>query len=332
VPALLVGAGLSDASQAASAAQRVRLVRMGLTWPPAATAPDATTTAALQSIPSSASAVVELTASPLPVDDAGRAALAQYAAAVVAQVPKLHALVLAPAPASSTGPDYVAAVAAIRTALPETPLGIAVDGSTDPGDAVATLTGAAVEFVAFRPAPTAGSGLWTLADLDQIRDGFPDAQIIIDGAPAPYAATLKAVACTPDIAAVVLDRVSDLTRVGVPAAIQTAQRGGFVCPGGSFDALPFTVEYPTALSPQPIRVSFNCNRDCLYLVTLNRADGRPELARRGQIEGGPERKPTVIALPKTKLRAGTYTIDVRLVARVNPGTVTRYAGPPLTIG
>jgi hypothetical protein len=187
-----------------------------------------------------------------------------------------------------------------------------------------------VQFVAFRPAPTPGRGLWTLADLAQIRDGLPDAQVIVDGVPAPYAATLKTVACLPDVGAVVLDRVSDLSRAGVPAAIQTAQRGGFVCPGASFEALPFTVEYPAALSPAPIRVAVNCNRDCLYLVTLDRADGTPELARRGQIQGGPNRQPTVIALPKAKLRPGTYTVDVRLVARVNPGVVTRYVGPPLT--
>jgi hypothetical protein len=330
-PAFLVGAGLTDASQAPAAAQRVRLIRLSVSWPPGATAVDAATASALQSLPRSVEAVIQLTASPLPPDDPGRAALAQFAASVAAQTPNLHALTLTPSPTGTTGAGYAAALGAIRAALPDTPLGITVDGSVDPGGAVNALAGAAVEVIAFRPAAAAGSGLWTLADLGKIRDAFPDARIIIDGAPAPYAATLKTAACTPGVTAVVLDRVGDLTRSGVSAATQTAQRGAFVCPGLSFDALPFVVEYPTSLA-QPLAVSLNCNRDCLYLVTLDRADGRPVVARRGQIAGGPNGEPTVVTLPKANLSAGTYRVDVRLVARVNPGNLTQYLSPPLTAG
>jgi hypothetical protein len=170
--------------------------------------------------------------------------------------------------------------------------------------------------------------VWTLADLAQVRSAFPDAELVIDGVPAPYAAALKTAACTPGIAGVVFDRLGDLTRAGVPAAIRDAEHGAFVCPGVTFAAQSFTVQFPTALTP-PVVVAVNCNRDCLYLVTLDRADGRPAVARRGQIAGGS--KPTSIALPKVKLPAGTYRADVRLVARVNPGAVTRYLGPPLTL-
>jgi hypothetical protein len=324
-----VGAGLTDGSQAASAAQQVGLVRLPLTWPAGATAVDETTSAALQALPATVSTMIELTASPLPVDDGGRAALAQYAASVAAQVRALHALVLVPAATGATGADYVAALTAMRAALPATPLGVAIDGSVDPAGAVSALAGAALEVVAFRPAAESATGLWTLADVEQVRSAFPDSSLVVDGAPAPYVAALKTAACTAGIAGVVFDRVGDLTRAGVPAAIRTAQQGAFICPGSSFDALPVAIEYPTALTAAPVVVRVSCNRDCLYLVTLDRADGRPALAHRGQLVGG---KLTAITLPKAKLPAGTYTVTVRLVSRVNPGAVTKVEGPPLTLG
>jgi hypothetical protein len=77
--------------------------------------------------------------------------------------------------------------------------------------------------------------------------------------------------------------------------------------------------------------SLDCNRDCLYLVTLDQADGRPVVARRGALEGTAAGHAQAIALPKSKLSPGMYKVDVRLVSRVNPGVVTRYVGPPLTI-
>jgi hypothetical protein len=91
------------------------------------------------------------------------------------------------------------------------------------------------------------------------------------------------------------------------------------------------VQYPTELT-QPVAVSLNCNRDCLYLVALDRADGRPVVAHRGQIAGGPSSPLTRVVLPKAKLPPGTYRVDVRIVARVNPGPVARYLGPSLSVG
>jgi hypothetical protein len=330
-PRFDVGAGLSDPSQSVSAAQAgVRLVRVALTWPAGATAIDPATTAALQRLSPAVTTVVELAASPLPADDAGRAALAQYAASVSAVVPSLHALVLAPAPTGSTGAAYATALGALQAALPTTPLGLAIDGSTDPAGAVAALAGAAVPSVAFRPAATRGTGVWTLADVAQVRDAFPDAEILVDGAPAPYAATIKTAACTPDVGGVLLDRLPDLTRPTVRATARTAEHGAVVCPGLAAQALPFDVQFPAALTPAPLAVSLNCNRDCLYLVTLDRADGRPVVARRGELVAGREGQVSAITLPKAKLPPGTYRLDVRLVARVNPGTVARYLSPPLT--
>lgn len=331
--AFLVGAGITDPAQAA-ALTGLRLLRLALTWPPGAAALDATTVAGLAQL-SHTSAVIELTASPLPTDDAGRAALAQYASSVAAQLRQqdvaVRALVLTPARTVATGPDYDAALGGIGSAAPETPLGLALDGSTDPAGVVDALAGAAIDVVAFRPAATAGKNLWTLADVGKIRSAFPTAQVIIDGAPAPYAAAIKAAACTPGVTGVVLDRSSDVARASLQAAIRTAQRGAFVCPGVTFETSPLDeIQYPVdGSAPGPIRVSLNCDRDCLYLATLDRADGRPVVAVRGELAGGVEGQSAALRLPRGQVPPGTYRIDVRLVARVNPGAVTRQVSPPL---
>ena len=250
----------------------------------------------------------------------GRAALAQYAAALVPYVPTLHAIVLAPAPSAADTTGYATAFDAIRAALPDAQLGVAVDGAGDPAGAVGGIAGIDANLVAFHPAASPGKGLWTLADLSQFQDAFPDASILVDGAPAPFAAALKTAACAPGVSGVLLERLSDATRAGLSSAITTAERGAFVCPGVTAEAQPFEIQYPTALT-QPLAVSLNCNRDCLYLITLDRADGRPVVARRGQINGGPASPLTRLTLPRAKLAPGTYRFDVRVVARVNPGPV-----------
>jgi len=330
-PSFRVGAALTDPSQSSVATEAgLHLVRVDVTWPAGATAPDPALVSALQQM-GSIDTLVALTASPLPADDAGRAALAQYATALASSVSSLHALVLTPAPLGAVTSNYVAAFDAIRAGLPDSPLGVAVDGSTSPVGTVSGLAGLDANVVVFRPAPTPAKNLWTLANLSQFQDAFPDAPIVIDGAPAPYATTLKTAACAQDVSAVLLDRLSDATRASIRPTIDTAERGAFVCPGLTSDALPYEVQYPTALT-QPVSVSLNCNRDCLYLITLDRADGRPVVAHRGQLNGGPAGPPTKITLPRAKLAAGTYRVDVRIVARVNPGAVARYLSPALTAG
>jgi len=330
-PSFRVGAALTDPSQAALAVQAgLHLTRVTVTWPPGATAPDPALVAALQQQAPIAT-IVELVATPLPVDDPGRAALAQYAAGLAASVPTLDALVLAPAPLAADTPSYTAAFGAIRAALPGSPLGVAVDGSIDPAGTVDGLAGLDANLVAFHPAATPAKGVWTLADRSAFKDAFPDSALVIDGAPAPFADTLKTAACGTDVSAVLFDRLSDATRPGLRSTIATAERGAFVCPGLSAEALPFEIQYPAALT-QPIAVSLNCNRDCLYLVTLDGADGRPVVANRGQLNGGPASPLTKVTLPRAKLAPGAYRLDVRIVARVNPGAVTRDLGPPLTVG
>jgi hypothetical protein len=330
-PSFRVGATLTDPSQSALAGQAgLHLVRINVTWPAGATAPDPTLVAALQQM-TPIETIVELTAAPLPADDAGRAALAQYTAALAANVKALHAIVLAPAPLSADAPTYAAAFGAIRTALPDAPLGVAVDGGSDPAGTVGGLAGLDANVVAFRPAAVPAKGAWTLADHSQFADAFPSASIVVDGAPPPYAATLKSAACAPEVSAVLLDRLTDATRAGLKPTIGTAERGAFVCPGVAAEAQPYEVQFPTART-QPVAVSLNCNRDCLYLITLDRADGLPVVARRGQLGGGASSPLTRIVLPHAKLGPSSYRVDVRIVSRVNPGAVTRYLSPPLTAG
>jgi hypothetical protein len=327
-PAFRVGAALTDPSQSAVAGQAgLHLVRVNVTWPAGATAPDPALVATLQQM-APIETIIELTASPLPADDAGRAALTQYAAGLAASVKTLNALVLAPAPVTADAPSYAAAFDAIRAALPDSSLGVAIDGGVGPAGAVSGLAGLDANVIAFHPAAAAAKNLWTLANLSQFQDAFPNASIVIDGVPAPYDASLKTTACSPDVSAVLFDRLADATRAGLRPTIGTAERGAFVCPGVTAEAQPFAVQYPTALT-QPIAVSLNCNRDCLYLVTLDRADGRPVVAHRGQITGGPSSPLTKVTLPRAKLTAGAYRVDVRIVARINPGVVTRYLSPAL---
>ena len=330
-PTLRVGAALEDPALSAQASdQGVTLQRLSVAWPAGATAPDADAVEALQQLAPNASVIVELSASPLPVDDAGRAALAQYAAALAANIANLDAVVLAPgAPAD----QYAAALNAIRAAVPSSPLGVAIDGNSSPETAVASIAGAAVEAVAFRPAAAPGPGLWTLADIGRVRDAFPDAKLIVDGLPAPFATTLRTIACSGAAEEVVLDQLGDAFRSSVRSAAQSAERGADVCPGLAANVTASTIAWPTSLGAQPVAVSFDCSRDCLYLVTLDDAQGRPVVARRGQLAGGPSGTRATVALPKVKLVAGrAYSLDVRLVARVNPGAVARYVAPPLRAG
>jgi hypothetical protein len=182
--------------------------------------------------------------------------------------------------------------------------------------------------------------------------------VLIDGLAAPtaqtqgatYAAAINAAACSTTVAGVVLDRLVDspattIAPTGVfdstgtakqsaavvSSAATAAQRGLLVCPGLAATVTPSTLTFPTQLAPpESAAVQLACDRDCLYLVTLTREDGTPVVARRGSLPGGAA--PRVIGLPKTTLKPGSYRIDVRLVAQVNPGAVTRQTSAPLAVG
>ena len=322
-PPPLAGAALADPSQSpAAVAAGLRLVRIGVSWPAGATTPDPGVVAGLQQVAPGARTMIELAA--LPNDDAGRGALAQYAAALAQQVPTLQSIVLAPAPTVATAPTYAAAFAALRTALPTTSLGVALDGALDPKNTLAALGPLSPAFVAFRPAPAPAKGAWTLADLPQVHAAFPS--VVVDGLPSPYAANATSLACDPAVAAVVLDDLGSAVRT--TAALVAMEHGAVVCPGLAATVSAATLEYPDTLA-QPVTVRLGCDRDCIYLLELDRADGKPVAARRGALPGGAA---APIALPKVKLKRGSYTIVVRLLAQVNPGAVTTLQSPPLSTG
>ena len=330
-----VGAALDDPSQGAALQKLgLHLARLGVVWPAGATAPDPTLVAALQSLPAGIGTVLELNASPLPADDVGRAALAQYAASLAQQTPSLQSLVLAPAPTTATASDYAAAFneiqAAVRAVLPDAPVGIALDGTLAPKATLAALGAIAPDVVAFHPAPAAGKGLWTTNELPQVQSsltavtGLPP-PVLLDDPAAPSAALISSLACAGQVAGVLLGALSDAT-TAVATAATSAQRGALVCPGVSSEVQATGLTYPT-VATQPVSVQFGCDVDCLYLVTLDAPNGRPVVARRGALRGGGG--PATIALPKAKLGTGPYRVGVRLVASVNPGLVTSLESPPL---
>jgi D-glucuronyl C5-epimerase C-terminus len=330
-----VGAALDDPAQGATLQKLgLHLARIGVTWPAGTSSPDPSVGAALQRLPAGLGSVVELTASPLPADDAGRAALAQYATILAQETPGLQSLILAPAPTTATATDYALAFDQLRTAvqtvLPDVQVGIRLDGALTPKATLTALGVLTPDVVAFHPAPAAGKGLWTTTELPQLiaaltSVGGTAPPILLDGPPVASAALISSLGCGGHVAGVLLDQLGQVTPA-VAAAAASAQRGAVVCPGVAAQVEPTGLAYPT-VAAAPLSVQFGCSVDCLYLVTLDAPDGRPVVARRGALPGGAA--PATIALPAAKLGAGPYRIGVRLVASVNPGPVTTLESPAL---
>jgi hypothetical protein len=165
-----------------------------------------------------------------------------------------------------------------------------------------------------------------------------------------YAGAVRIASCLPDVGGLLLDRLVDDGATPQPAsglyyatghakpsaaavkkAIRSVARGAVVCPGLAARVSPTTLTFPESLSgSSPARVALGCSRDCLYLVTLDRANGQPLVASRGALNGGAP--PQMITLPKRTLRPGGYRVDVRLVSRVDPGTITQRRSALLTVG
>src|SRR4051812_4009425 len=341
-PPLAVGAGVADPGQASAAlAAGLRLARFGVSWPAGAAAPDPALVATLQQLPARLGIVVDLYAAP--ADDAGRAALAQYGASLVQQVPSIRDVLLAPAPTVAGAPSYAATLTALRNAVAPTgsaaAVGPLIDGAVAPK---ATLTavaaaGAEADVVGLKPAPAPGKNLWTVSNLPQAvaatAQAFPNVPpVLLDGVvatPASAAALISGAACSPTLQGIVLEQLTPDPRL--TAAVAAAQRGTVVCPGFAAGVDATTVTFPDTLAPPAgAQVVLGCSRDCLYLVTLVRSDGAPVVAKRGALRGGAA--PATLSLPRTTLKPGTYTVDIRLVAQVNPGPVTRITSPELPVG
>lgn len=394
-PSFVVGASLPDLSQL-SRAQRLalRVVRLGVAYPAAATVPDPGLVAALQSLVASSSVVAELNLTPpLLTDATSVSALATYAASLAQQVPTLRDLVLGPAPAAgvATAAVYATLFAAVRnavhTAAPGVPVAAAIDGAQKPKSTVAALARALgstpPDAIAFRPAPRPAANLWTAANVPALvaalGKGFSNTvpPVLIDGLAVPttipaaeaapyagappaagavsgvaqgsaYAAAITAAACSPNVSAVIFDRLIDDPAASptglyyasgdpkegfkaVATAVANAQRGLTVCPGIAVLTTATTAAFPATLtSAVPASMQLACDRDCVYLVTLDNAAGLPVVATRGLLTGGAAA--ATVTLPKAMLAPGSYTLDVRLASQVNPGTVTRVVSPPIVVG
>jgi D-glucuronyl C5-epimerase C-terminus len=363
-----VGAGIDDAGQAALAGSLgLRLVSVTIPWRSGQTVPDQATLSLLASLPSSTGLVLELDAAQLPAGDADRAALAQYAASLARQAPSLRDLVLTPAPSVSTAADYADALAAVRSAVvaarSDVAVGPAFAGSTPQPQRTAqvlaqrlSLDGASADLVSFQPALASGTGVWAIRDLAKLEStlakglgAMPPVVLQAGVDPTGYAGAIGSASCLPDVSGVLLDRLVDgataeeatglydATGAPKPSAaavkqtIRAVARGAIVCPGLAPRVTPTTLTFPEQLSgSSAASIVLGCNRDCLYLVALDGADGQPLVARRGSLNGGDPAQ--TITLPKRTLRPGSYRVDLRLVSRVGPGAVTRQQSPLLTVG
>lgn len=167
-----------------------------------------------------------------------------------------------------------------------------------------------------------------------------------------YNEVLQAAACMPNVSGVVLRRLVDragsvdqagdqaglyyadgsaktsASSVGKTAAL--AGRGALkVCPGYQARVAAKTLIFPLSFSKSaPPWVALSCTRDCAYLVTLERADGKPIRAKRGILRG--DTVATVRLSGNSAFPASSgYRLSVRLVAQVNPGSVYEYRSPKI---
>jgi len=358
--AFVVGAGLADPSQAPLAQQLgLHLVRFGIAWPAAATAPDPNLVAALTAVPAGLGELVELNTGTIPGDGTTQGEVTQYAAALAQQVPSLRYLVLAPAPTPGTAAAYSATLAAIRGAVqavtPAVAVGPLIDGSLAPRTTVQALGNSAVagDVIAFKPAPATTQTSWATPNLPVLTSAFGTLPpLLIDGIASPtadsatYTGAITSNECSPAVAGVVFDQIADNptaetttglfaatgaakpSATAVATAAAAAQRGTAVCPGIATPAATTSVTYPTSVeSGTSVSMQLGCVRDCLYVVTLVGANKQPIVATRGQLVGGAA--PATITLPKTSLGQASYTLDVRLANRVNPGAAVTLTSPAL---
>ena len=226
--------------------------------------------------------------------------------------PFVDVVALRPAAAPATTAQWTEANVPQLTSAAAAALGgiappVLIDGLATPTTVPATELGA----YAGGPPPTTGA-----------------VSPLVQGA--SYAATISSAACSPNVVGVILDRLQDSasspvaatgvvyasgspkpSAASVTAAALPAQRGTVVCPGlGSTAAASTFTSPPTVSSSSATMFQLTCTRDCLYVATLDGVDGKPVAAVRGALAGGAA--PANVRLPKVKLGAGPYTIDLHL--------------------
>jgi hypothetical protein len=164
-----------------------------------------------------------------------------------------------------------------------------------------------------------------------------------------YSRALRNAVCMPTVTALVFRRLVDgsgdqsglfyadgsakTSALPVGDTAGLAVRGALaICPGLGVQVAASKLVFPLQVSTAyPPRVMLACTRDCLYLVTLERADGKPVLAKRGALNG--TTAPAVVQLPRGTVTIGaSYRIRVRLVAQTNPGPIKQYWSPAIKAG
>ena len=201
------------------------------------------------------------------------------AAAATGQPTVFDVLAFRPAPAVATGQWTIADLKKLETALPQTFATVPpvlIDGLA------AATTVPAAEAAAYGAAPAPG-----VAEADQA---------------SAYTAAVTSASCDSGVAGVILDRLVDAANPGaelrallprLDPEVERSSRGrrgrrGAArlarVPGYQAPAAPSSVVFPSAVANgTTTSVQLGCARDCLYLVTLERADGIPVVARRGAL-------------------------------------------------
>jgi hypothetical protein len=258
---------------------------------------------------------------------------------------------------------------AAKAALPGITVAGELDGTAAPQTVLNALAHAyassgrstpPLDEVALHPAAAPGGGAWTVADYAKVTaavaKAFGTLPLLYDGVTAvpgladtaqasAYADVLRTASCQPQVAGVVFGRLVDTAGdtsgffaadgSAKPSAatlrplLDAAARGSLTaCPGLGEPAATTTLAFPSDLSTG---VELGCVRDCLFLLTLDRAaDGKPVLATRGTLTGGAA--PATIALPAGHVAPGSYVLSLRLVTQANPGPVRLIQSAPLSAG
>jgi hypothetical protein len=160
-----------------------------------------------------------------------------------------------------------------------------------------------------------------------------------------YNQALRSAVCMPTVTGLMLNRLIDApgdqsgifyadgnaktSAASVRDTASLAERGALsVCPGMGEQVEASTLVYPLLVSSSSsFQVTMACTRDCLYLITLEQAGGKPVLSKRGALIGGAT--PTAIKLPKGGVITSdaSYRLHVRLLAQTNTGPMKEYLSP-----
>lgn len=267
------------------------------------------------------------------------AALAKAFIALGRTTPIMDELAFKPAPEAAKNLWTVGSYAQLVAALGSSFSGTAQQGATLPIllDGVATATAIPAEKASAYPSPPGPAP----GESERAQANA-------------YNLVLQSAVCMPNVSGVLLGRLVDRAgsadlagdqsglyyadgspKTSASAVAKTAALAGrgvlAVCPGYQANVVAKTLAFPLSFTSQsPPWVALACSRDCAYLITLERADGKPINAKRGILRAGAITKLKLSG--SSALRAGSsYRLRLRLVASINPGPIRQYVSPPLSV-